>query len=97
MRYAYEKGVAIQVVDHNITPLIHSSPRFENNGLLSEQITEVFPLCRYEQPGPGTSLKMDNHLKCGLVDHNLCKVTVDKPGRMAPILTKGTLDLHTQM
>ena len=24
---------------------------------------------------------MDNHLKCGLVNHNLCKVAVGKPGQ----------------
>ena len=27
---------------------------------------------------------MDSHLKHGLVDHNLCKVTVGKPGRNGP-------------
>ena len=36
------------------------------------------------QPGLGTSLKMDNHLKCGLVDHNLHKVAVGKPSQNGP-------------
>ena len=41
-------------------------------------------LWRYEWPSPGTSSKMDNHLICGLVDHNLCKVIVGKPGWNGP-------------
>ena len=44
----------------------------------------MFRLRRYEQPDLGTSSKTDNHLKCGLVDHNLCNVIVGKPDQNGP-------------
>ena len=36
-------------------------------------------LCLYGLSVPGTSLKTDSHLKCGLVDYNLCRVIVGMP------------------
>ena len=42
VRDGKQKGRLIQVTDHNITPLVHLSPRHEYNGFSSQKITKVF-------------------------------------------------------
>ena len=84
MRYAYQESTTTLVTDHNITPLIHSSPRHEYNRFLLEFVTEVFHLQRYKWPGLGTSSKTDSQLKHGLVDCNLHRVAVSKPNQNGP-------------
>ena len=49
-------------------------------------------LHRYGLPVPGTSLKTDSYLKCGLVDYNLCRVIVGMPDWNGPNTDKRCIE-----